>query len=213
MYSQITHPCFSLQQHQPFQGAHTEMPSHLQAPDLSCKLPSALDKSWSTRGWSWGLLCTALPLLSSPLTVPPRLAGGENGATLWTELLGKFQASSGARRRVCVCKRCALHYRLTREEELEGGGRAPNISPAPTKTKPRAGGGRWDLRSRPCRISRLPLFLLIPTPTSQTLTQSSGRRRLKKWGKPCAPPPSTAPPPGPGPRRFTHRGLRWSRRG
>lgn len=147
-----------------------------------------------------------------PSTTRRRRGRGDAVNRAFGEVSGELR-STAACVCVCVCKPWALHYRLTREEELEGGGRAPNISPAPAKNKPRAGGGRQGLRSRPCRISRLPLFLLIPTPTSQTLTQSSGRRRLKKWGKPCAPPPSTAPPPGPGPRRFTHRGLRWSRRG
>lgn len=102
--TQTTHPRFSLQQ--PLHRARTEMPSHLPETALACKLPAAFDKSWSNGGWICGLLCTAPPS-PSLLTVPPRPAGSEDGASSWTRLLGKFQASPGAPRSLCVPS--ALH--------------------------------------------------------------------------------------------------------
>lgn len=125
--TQTAHPRFSLQQ--PLHRARTEMPSHLPETALACKLPAAFDKSWSNGGWMSGLLRTASPS-PSLLTVPPRPASSEDGASPWTRLLGKSRRAL-EHRGACACPGPSISSgRPAEEEELQGNIRAPHISPA-----------------------------------------------------------------------------------
>lgn len=146
--------------------------------------------------------------LSPPRTAPPRLAGGKDGATSWTKLLGKFQISAGAPRCVRVP---ALGPPLT---PTDRGGRArretaeppPHLT-CPSENKPRTAG---DQRVSAPPLSRLPRRYAdslprIPTATSQTLTQrlAAAGWRSGDSPAPCRPPQPLSRPlasaAGPGP--------------
>lgn len=144
-----------------------------------------------------------------PSTTRRRRERGDAVDRAFGEVSGELRSTAA-----CVCVQ-ALGPPLPPDPGGRAGGRRPSPKHLTCPSQKQAPCWR-----RPAGSPLPPLSYLPPSPLSPHPHTNFPNSDTKLWpppaeavGEPFAPPPSTAPPPGPGPRRFTHRGLRWSRRG